>query len=83
MTNKINYEEVLLFLMSLVSDKTEKSINDINPDVSLSELNLDSLDVLDLTFEAELKYDITFPKESEALKTLSDVAALTFDLTKN
>lgn len=80
MTNNINYEEVSNFLLDLVSSKTGESINEINADAPLVDLNLDSLDVLDLTFEAELKYDIAFPKESAGLATLKDVVDLTHQL---
>ncbi len=80
MTNNIIYDDVLNFLINLVSAKTGASANEISANAALGDLNLDSLDVLDLTFEAELKYEINFPNEAAGLANLKDVADLTFKL---
>jgi acyl carrier protein len=83
MTQQINYDDVSIFLIELVAGKTDLEIDHIKLSDALNDLNLDSLDVLDLTFEAEHKFKISFPRELGSISTLKDVVDLTYNLITN
>lgn len=63
-------------LKEIIVDKFEKNPDDITLDSTLETLEIDSLDVFDILFEAEEKFDITVPNDDAAVTKVSDVVAL-------
>lgn len=64
-------------VIQLVSDATKIEIAKINADTSfVDDLNLDSLDIVELMMKMEDEFDIEIPEEdAEGLKKVSDVVA--------
>lgn len=57
-------------------EKFEKNPADITLDSTLETLEIDSLDVFDIIFEAEDKFEITVPNEDMTINTVGDVVSL-------
>lgn len=75
----VSIDEITKDLANMVSKKKGIDVTTIKSDSTLQSLELDSLDVFDLIFSAEHKYQIRFPKHVDAslLKSLNDVAEYT------
>lgn len=73
-------EKITNFIKELISDKTGKPVTEINDDITLTDLEIDSMAVLDIIFELEHEYDINFPENQGQIKTLNDMVDLTTKL---
>jgi acyl carrier protein len=62
-------------IAKLISETKDMDINDIKPEMTFSDLGLDSLDVAELVMNMEDELGVTI-EISPALKTVQDVAAL-------
>ena len=62
-------------VMKLVSEATKVELSNIKPDTSfIDDLNLDSLDMVELMMKMEDEFGIEIPEEdTEKLKTIKDV----------
>lgn len=81
-TKNIELETIIAALARMVANKKGIDIALIKPESTLESLELDSLDVFDLIFSAEHKYDIRFPKHIgiDDVRKMQDVAVLTQNL---
>lgn len=68
--------ETFEVLKGIIVEKFDKNPDDITLDSTLETLEIDSLDVFDIIFEAEEKFDITVPNEEVAVNKVGDVVAL-------
>ncbi|EQC50082.1 acyl carrier protein [Bacteriovorax sp. BSW11_IV] len=64
-------------VIKLVSDATKIDIAKIKPETSfVDDLNLDSLDIVELMMKMEDEFGVEIPEEdAEGLKTVNDVVA--------
>ena len=62
-------------VIKLISDATKIEIGKIQPDTSfVDDLNLDSLDIVELMMKMEDEFGVEIPEEdAEGLKTVKDV----------
>ncbi len=74
------HENILNFIKELISEKTGKPQSEINADTSLNDLNIDSMAVLDIVFDLEHEFDVSFPDNLGKLQTLNDIVNLTVEL---
>jgi acyl carrier protein len=63
-------------LKEIIVKKFGKDPDDITLDSTLETLEIDSLDIFDIIFEAEERFDIKVPNEDVAITTIGDVVAL-------
>jgi acyl carrier protein len=63
-------------IRQMISDKKGIDINLIKPETTLEELDIDSLDMFDLIFEAEEKFNITVPNKDLVIKNVKGVVIL-------
>lgn len=64
-------------LMQLANDNFEIDFTDIDLNTQLSDLDIDSIDMLDFIMIVEDKYDIEFEEdELDEIETLGDIAEL-------
>jgi acyl carrier protein len=68
--------ETFEVLKGIIVEKFDKNPDDITLESTLETLEIDSLDVFDIIFEAEEKFDITVPNEDVAVNKVGDVVAL-------
>ena len=68
--------ETFEVLKGIIVEKFDKNPDDITLESTLETLEIDSLDVFDIIFEAEEKFDITVPNEDVAVNKIGDVVAL-------
>ena len=68
--------ETFEVLKGIIVEKFDKNPDDITLDSTLETLEIDSLDVFDIIFEAEEKFDITVPNDDVAVNKVGDVVAL-------
>ena len=68
--------ETFEVLKEIIVEKFEKNPDDITLDSTLETLEIDSLDVFDIIFEAEDKFEITVPNEDMTINTVGDVVSL-------
>ncbi len=73
-------ENILSFIKELISEKTGKAQSEINADTKLQELEIDSMAVLDIVFDLEHEFDVSFPDNLGNLQTLNDIVDLTINL---
>lgn len=66
----------LKFIQDLMVEKFDLKPEDLQPDATLEGLGLDSLSVIELTFDLEDKLNIRMPEERLQLNTLQDVVDL-------
>ena len=59
-----------------IAKKLEIDVTTIKPESTLEELGLDSLDTLDIIFEAEDKLGIKVPNDQVDVKTIQDMTNL-------
>ena len=59
-----------------IAKKLEIDVTTINPESTLEELGLDSLDTFDIIFEAEDKLGIKVPNDQVDVKTIQDMTNL-------
>ena len=59
-----------------IAKKLEIDVATINPESTLEELGLDSLDTFDIIFEAEDKLGIKVPNDQVDVKTIQDMTNL-------
>ncbi len=64
-------------VMKLISDATKVDLMKITPDTSfVDDLNLDSLDIVELMMKMEDDFGVEIPEEdAEGLKTVKDVVS--------
>ena len=72
--------EIKKFLMDLLVQENKIDVAQLKLESNLKELNIDSFGFLEIIFSIEHKYDISFPKNFEHIKTLQDVITVTHDL---
>lgn len=64
-------------LMQLANDNFEIDFTDMDVNTQLSDLDIDSIDMLDFIMVVEDKYDIEFEEdELDEIETLGDIAEL-------
>ncbi|WP_297281567.1 acyl carrier protein [uncultured Anaerococcus sp.] len=64
-------------LMQLANDNFEINFTDMDLNTQLSDLDIDSIDMLDFIMIVEDKYDIEFEEdELDEIETLGDIAEL-------
>lgn len=68
--------ETFEVLRDIIVEKFGKDPEDIKLDSTLETLEIDSLDIFDIIFDAEEKFDIKVPNEDVAITTIGDVVAL-------
>ena len=68
-------------VVKLISDATKISADKITPETSfIEDLNLDSLDIVELMMKMEDEFGIEIPEEdAEGLKTVKDVVTYVTD----
>ena len=70
--------EILNKVIDIIKDKMTLSDDiQITPDTSVEQLNLDSMDLVEIVMEIENEFDITVPEGAEEkLHTVGDVVQL-------
>lgn len=68
--------ETLEVLRQIIADKFEKDPQKIAMDTTLEALQIDSLDIFDVIFEAEERFGIRVPNEEVAISTVGEVVEL-------
>ena len=64
-------------LIKLANDNLDIDFNDLDMNTKLSDLDIDSIDMLDFIMLIEEKYDIEFEEdELDEIETLGDIAEL-------
>ena len=64
-------------LIKLANDNLDIDFNDLDMNTKLSDLDIDSIDMLDFIMLIEEKYDIEFEEdELDEIETLDDIASL-------
>jgi acyl carrier protein len=63
-------------IQSMMVKQFDLKLEDLTPDATLEGLGLDSLSVIEFTFNLEDELKITMPEERVELKTLRDVVNL-------
>jgi acyl carrier protein len=63
-------------IQSMMVKQFDLKLEDLTPDATLEGLGLDSLSVIEFTFNLEDELKITMPEERVELKTLQDVVNL-------
>lgn len=63
-------------IQDMMVKQFDLKVEDLTPDATLEGLGLDSLSVIEFTFNLEDELKITFPDERVELKTLQDVVSL-------
>ena len=69
-------------IRQMISDKKGIDINEIKLETTLEELDIDSLDMFDVIFEAEEKFDVTVPNKDLVIKDIQGVVNLIETLRK-
>lgn len=60
-------------LQDLLVKRFDLERKDLDPAASLEQLGLDSMGTIDLMFQVEDEFGVTFPRDANALKTVQDV----------
>jgi acyl carrier protein len=60
-------------LQDLLVKRFDLERKDLDPAASLEQLGLDSMGTIDLMFQVEDEFGVTFPRDADAPKTLQDV----------
>ena len=60
-------------LQDLLVKRFDLERKDLDPGASLEQLGLDSMGTIDLMFQVEDEFGVTFPRDANALKTVQDV----------
>jgi len=60
-------------LQDLLVKRFDLERKDLDPAASLEQLGLDSMGTIDLMFQVEDEFGVTFPRDVDALKTVQDV----------
>ncbi len=60
-------------LQDLLVKRFDLKREDLDPGASLEQLGLDSMGTIDLMFQVEDEFGITFPRDADALKSVQDV----------
>lgn len=68
--------ETFEVLRQIIADKFEKDPEEIAMDTTLENLQIDSLDIFDVIFEAEERFGIRVPNEEVAISTVGEVVEL-------
>lgn len=68
--------ETFEVLRQIIADKFEKDPEEIAMDTTLENLQIDSLDIFDVIFEAEERFGIRVPNEEVAISTVGEVVGL-------
>lgn len=63
-------------IQNMMVKQFDLKLEDLKPDATLESLGLDSLSVIEFTFNLEDELKITMPEERVELKTLQDVVNL-------
>jgi acyl carrier protein len=72
--------DIKIFLMDLLIQENKIDVTQLKLDSSLKDLEIDSFGFLEIIFSIEHKYNVSFPKNFEHIKTLQDVITITHDL---
>jgi acyl carrier protein len=72
--------DIKIFLMDLLVQENKIDVAQLKLDSSLKDLEIDSFGFLEIIFSIEHKYNVSFPKNFEHIKTLQDVITVTHDL---
>jgi acyl carrier protein len=60
-------------LQDLLVKRFDLERKDLDPAASLEQLGLDSMGTIDLMFQVEDEFGVTFPRDANAFKTVQDV----------
>ena len=74
------HNEIKKFLMDLLAQENKIETAQLKLNSNLKALDIDSFGFLEIIFSIEHKYDVSFPKNFEHIKTLQDVITVTHDL---
>jgi acyl carrier protein len=72
--------EIKEYLVDLLIQENKIDAAQIKLDSLLKDLDIDSFGFLEIIFSIEHKYNISFPKNFEHIKTLQDVVNVTHEL---
>lgn len=75
--------ETFEVLRQIIADKFDKDPEQIAMDSTLEALQIDSLDIFDVIFEAEERFGIRVPNEEVAISTVGEVVELIDRLRNN
>jgi len=73
-------EEVKDFIFNVLSKEKQVDTALLNLDTPLKNLEIDSFGFLEVIFNLEHEYDISFPKEYSHIQTLQDLVDVTHQL---
>lgn len=79
-------DDVMATTIRIIAEKAELDPDSIKPDTEIAELDIMSLELAEIIFDLEEKYDIEIEIDAanawEKLKTVSDVAAAVRELNE-
>lgn len=73
-------EEVKIFLFNVLSKEKQIDTTQLNHETPLKNLEIDSFGFLEVIFNLEHEYDISFPKEYGHILTIQDLIDVTHQL---
>jgi acyl carrier protein len=72
--------EINDFLVDVLKQENKIDVTQLELDSHLRDLDIDSFGFLEIIFNIEHQYNISFPKNFDHIKTLRDVINVTHDL---
>ncbi|MEQ1598281.1 MAG: acyl carrier protein [Methylotenera sp.] len=72
--------EIKDFLVDVLKQENKIDVTQLKLDSHLKDLDIDSFGFLEIIFNIEHQYNISFPKNFDHIKTLQDVINVTHDL---
>lgn len=72
--------EIKDFLVDVLKQENKIDVSQLKLDSPLKDLDIDSFGFLEIIFNIEHQYNISFPKNFDHIKTLQDVINVTHDL---
>lgn len=72
--------EIKDFLVDVLKQENKIDVTQLKLDSPLKDLDIDSFGFLEIIFNIEHQYNISFPKNFDHIKTLQDVINVTHDL---
>jgi acyl carrier protein len=72
--------EIKDFLVDVLNQENKIDVTQLKLDSHLKDLDIDSFGFLEIIFNIEHQYNISFPKNFDHIKTLQDVINVTHDL---
>jgi len=76
-------EEVKSFIFNVLTQEKQIDASVLNGETALKSLDIDSFGFLEVIFNIEHEYNISFPKEYSHIHTLQDLVDETHELISN